>query len=237
MILHTVTKGSGEALVFLHSGLQTSTTDFIQQQSMFSEQYQVISPDLRGHGKSTAADISDFFKDSAQDLDETFNKLDLQSAHIVGASLGALVAIVFAKRFPSRVKTLTISGVTKQKPDNWQSLHQQEAEMQAQLLENEEAVSYMNDLHGPDWKRFIDMGKSENWYPFNETDDLSRISSPVLVIAGEGSMNESLSAIGYREEQENIHISIIPFASHLVHEEQPELYSEVLGRFLENKMG
>lgn len=234
MILHTVTKGSGEALVFLHTGLQTAATDFIPQQTIFSEHYQVISPDLRGHGKSTAADISNFFEDSAQDLDETFEKLGLQSAHIAGASLGALVAIVFAKRFPAKVKTLTISGVTKQKPDNWQSMHQQDVEMQAGLLINEEAVSYFTDLHGPDWKRFIDMGKSEDWYPFNETSNLSQVSSPVLVIAGEGSTNESLSAIEYRKEQENVHISILPFASHLVHDEQPELYAEVLGRFLVN---
>lgn len=234
MILHTVTKGSGEALVFLHTGLQTSATDFIPQQAMFSEHYQVISPDLRGHGKSAAADISNFFEDSAQDLDETFEKLGLQSVHLVGASLGALAAIVFAKRFPAKVKTLTISGVTKQKPDNWQSIHQQDVDMQAELLKNEEAISYFTDLHGPEWKRFINMGKSEDWYPFNETQDLGEISSPILVIAGEDNANEYLSAIEYSTEQEHVHFSIIPFASHLVHAEQPELYSNILDRFLKN---
>lgn len=234
MILHTVTKGSGEAIVFLHTGLQTSATDFIHQQTTFSAHYQVISPDLRGHGKSASVDISDFFEDSAKDLDETFEEHGIQSAHVVGASLGALAAIFFAKRFPARVKTLTISGVTKQKPVNWLEMHRQDAEMQAGLLDSDDAGSYFTGLHGPDWTRFITMGRSEDWYPFNETADLTGLSSPILIIAGEGSLNEVRSALEYKTEMERVHTSIIPFASHLVHAEQPELYSNVLDLFLKN---
>jgi len=96
MILYTEIKGSGEAIVFLHTGLQTSATDFIQQQNDFMKDYQVISPDLRGHGKSITTDTSNFFEDSATDLYETLENLGLHSVHVVGASLGALVAIFFA---------------------------------------------------------------------------------------------------------------------------------------------
>ncbi|MFC3211610.1 alpha/beta fold hydrolase [Planomicrobium okeanokoites] len=234
MILHTEIQGSGEAIVFLHTGLQTSKTDFIQQQALFSENYQVITPDLRGHGMSASMDISNFFEDSANDLNETFENLGLESVHLAGASLGALVAIYFAKRFPDKVKTLILSGVTKEKPSNWKILHQQDADMQAGLLDNAEAVSYFTELHGAGWKRFIKLGQSEDWYPFNETSDLSAIACPILVIAGESSPHECRSAVEYSSAQENIHISIIPFASHLVHSEQPEAYSEVTGRFLLN---
>lgn len=62
MILHTELKGSGEALVFLHSGLQTAATDFLPQLNMFMNDYRIISPDLRGHGKSVNVDISNFLK-------------------------------------------------------------------------------------------------------------------------------------------------------------------------------
>lgn len=234
MILHTEINGSGEAIVFLHTGLQTSATDFIQQQNTFIKDYQVISPDLRGHGKSITTDISNFFEDSATDLHETLENLGLHSVHIVGASLGALVAIFFAKRFPDKVKSLTISGVTKQKPENWRELHRAEVAVQAGLLNNEEAVDYFNHLHGAGWDRFITMGRNAEWYPFHETSDLTGIAAPVLVMAGEGNSNESISAIDYGKEQENVHVAILPFGSHLIHAEQPELYSKILGLFLKN---
>ena len=234
MILHTEIHGSGEAIVFLHTGLQTSATDFIPQQTAFLEDYQVISPDLRGHGKSAATDISNFFEDSANDLNETLENLGLYSVHIVGASLGALVAIYFAKRFPDRLKSLTISGVTKQKPENWREMHRADVTAQTELLNNEEVVGYFKNLHGAGWDRFITMGRNEQWYPFHETSDLTGIAAPVLVMAGEGNSTESISAIDYGREQENVHVAILPFGSHLIHAEQPELYSKTLELFLKN---
>ncbi|TAA72683.1 alpha/beta fold hydrolase [Planococcus salinarum] len=234
MILHTELKGGGEAIVFLHTGFQTAATDFIQQQNTFMNGYRIISPDLRGHGKSATVDISNFFEDSADDLAETLEGLGIQKTHIVGASLGALAALSFAKRYPDKLKSLTISGVTKGMPENWLEMHQEDVKMQAELMNNEEALMYFNDLHGPGWTRFIEMGRSEDWYPFHETGDLSGISAPILVIAGETSPHEVKSLMDYRAEFNNVHIATIPFAAHLVHAEQPELYSKVLELFLKN---
>jgi len=50
--------------------------------------YIVILPDLRGHGKSIENNLSNFFEDSAMDIEETLNKLDVKSVHLVGCSLG-----------------------------------------------------------------------------------------------------------------------------------------------------
>lgn len=232
MILHTETNGSGEAIVFLHSGLQTAATDFVKQQQHFMSAYTVICPDLRGHGKSAASDISNFFEDAADDLAETLEALGHPSAHIVGASLGALVALHFAKRHPAKLKSLVFSGVTKSKPGNWGEMHQEDVQLQADLLNNQEAVQYFNDLHGAGWSRFIEMGRSEEWYPFHSTGDLTGISVPILAIAGEGSPHEVKSIMEYRTESDNVHAAVIPFAAHLVHTEQPELYSKVLELFL-----
>lgn len=53
MILHTHISGEGEPMVLLHSGGMTGLVEFEEQVAFFQEQnYQVIRPDLRGHGKS-----------------------------------------------------------------------------------------------------------------------------------------------------------------------------------------
>jgi len=232
MILHTQSFGEGEPIVFLHSGLQTGLTDFEYQRDYFKEQFQVIVPDLRGHGNSVTEDVSNFFEDSAKDLSESLEHLGIQSAHIVGASLGALVAIFFAKRFPGKVKSLTISGVTAEKPDDWTQLHEQEASNQQQLLKYEEATAYFDQLHNGNWRQFFEMAKHENWYPFEETKDLSAIDSPILYIAGEGNPNETRGVLYYPGKHDHVRVSIIPFASHLVHAGQAELHAKTLELFL-----
>jgi len=237
MILHTEVLGDGEPLVFLHTGLQTGNTDFEYQRDYFRNSYKVILPDLRGHGKSITNDIKDikkFFEDSAIDIAETLNKLGIESAHIVGCSFGGLAGLSFAKKFPNKVRSLVISGVLAERPENWLEMHKQEAESQAQLLHNEDLVHYFDNLHSSDWKQFISMAQDEEWYPFHMTKDLAGIQSPILYMVGEGNEAETKSAILYQSLKKDIHVSIIPFASHLVHFQQPKIYTEVLSLFLEN---
>lgn len=232
MILHSVEVGTGEPIVFLHTGLQTGMTDFEYQREFFKDSFRVILPDLRGHGQSINNDLSNFFEDAARDLLDTLEKKEMSSIHIVGASLGALVGLFFAKGFPEKVKSLTLSGITPGKPENWNQMHKEDVAVQTQLLQNEEAIHHFDQLHAADWKQFLYMARNDEWYPFEETKDLAGIRSPILLIVGEGNPNETTGAISYRSMHENVHVSIIPFASHLVHMEQPQLYSEVLKLFL-----
>lgn len=232
LLLHTEVLGSGEPVVFLHTGLQTGFLDFEYQREYFKKNYKVILPDLRGHGKSMENDISNFFEDSAKDLLETLNHLGVESAHIVGCSLGALVGIYFAKMFPHNVKSLCISGVLPEKPNNWLELHNENVEGQTQLLHHEETVKYFDSIHMSDWKQFLYMGRNEEWYPFEETKDLEGITCSVLYIVGEGNKDETKGAILYPLMKENVHVSIIPFAGHLIHSDQPEIYTKVLEIFL-----
>ncbi|MGP4108546.1 alpha/beta fold hydrolase [Virgibacillus sp. L01] len=232
MILHTDVFGDGEPIVFLHTGLQTGLIDFEYQKEYFKDKFKIILPDLRGHGKSIENNFTNFFDDSASDVAETLNDLGVESAHIVGCSLGALVSLCFAKKYPNKVRSLTISGVLAEKPDNWLEMHKQDAEHQAQLLLDDAMVNYFDNLHSSDWKQFLYMAKDEDWYPFQQTKDFNGIESPVLYMVGEGNKGETNSAILYQIMKEDVHVSIIPFASHLVHSEQPELYTKILEMFL-----
>ena len=188
MILHTSIDGKGEPIVFLHTGLQTGEIDFDYQREYFKKNYMVILPDLRGHGKSKTEHIEvlNYLEESAVDLKETLNHLQIEKAHIVGVSLGALVGLVFAKRFPERVIGLALSGIVSEKPHNWEELQAADVEMQKVVLNNKEAVNYFDNLHSSDWKSFITMTQDRDWYPFDETADVSGIQCPSLLIVGEG---------------------------------------------------
>ncbi|MBO1910584.1 alpha/beta hydrolase, partial [Microvirga sp. 3-52] len=119
---------------------QTGMLDFVYQRNYFKEHnYQVILPDLRGHGMSKVDEINilTYIEDSAEDLYETLDHLAIEHVHIVGASLGALVGLVFSKQYPERVASLTLSGIIPEKPYNWIELQAQDLKMQASVLKNE----------------------------------------------------------------------------------------------------
>ena len=236
LILQTEIFGEGEPLIFLHTGLQTGMTDFEYQREYFKDKYKVILPDLRGHGKSVTDVINkDFFEDSAKDLEETLAHLDVESAHIIGCSLGGLAGLCFAKRFPHRVESLVLSGVIAEKPEDWLERHREEVESQRSLLEDEKSIKYFNALHESDWRQFLKLAREEDWYPFDLTKDLNGIHSPVLYMVGDGYAAECKSALMYQSLHEEIHVAIIPFAAHLVHDQQPDLYSRILQSFLEKR--
>ncbi|WP_226683225.1 alpha/beta fold hydrolase [Sutcliffiella horikoshii] len=232
MLLHTSVFGDGEPIVFLHTGLQTGMTDFEEQREYFQSGFKVILPDLRGHGKSTSQELSNYYEDSAADLKDTLEHLGVESAHLVGCSIGALVGLFFAKRFPEKVKTLTLSGMMAEKPANWSEIHRNMVEQQNSLLENDQITAYFDQLHGGGWREFINLSEEIDSYPFGETADLSGLEMPTLIMVGEENANETKGAIIAPLLNKQIHVSVIPFAEHLVHSEQPEVYNQILNGFL-----
>ena len=214
--------------MLLHSGLQTSQTDFTYQREELSKSFSVIQPDLRGHGQSGGEIDSSFFESSIGDLEETLNHLQLEQVQLVGASLGALVALMFTKRHPERVKSLTLSGITATKPSNWTEIHRKEAAQQKELMTNEEACAYFDAMHVGDWRKLLHLSQDEEWYPFHETGDVEGLKMPLCVIVGEQLAFERETALFYKESHPDTHIAVVPLAGHNVHQEQPKVYTKIL---------
>ncbi|MCG7342596.1 alpha/beta hydrolase [Sporosarcina sp. ACRSL] len=237
MILHTNVYGNGEPVIFLHTGLQTGETDFVYQRNKLQESYKVILPDLRGHGKSKIEEfeIQSYFEDAANDLHKTMLHLNINQAHVVGCSLGALVGLLFAKRFPSFVTSLTLSGIIPQKPSNWNKLRQSDIAMQNGILENVDAIQYFNSIHQSDWQSFLRKTIEQDWYLFDETGNIEELRCRTLFIVGEEKEHEVLGVTIYPKQNQQVHIAVVPFAGHLVHNEQPELYTKILERFLNER--
>ena len=232
MILHTEVSGEGEPVVFLHTGLQTGSTDFVKQREALQKSRKVIAPDLRGHGKSVSDDFSNYFEDAAVDLKETLDHLQVDQLHLVGCSLGGLVGLRFAKKYPDRLRSLTLSGITSDKPDNWTEMHAQDVQFQRELLENTEFTKQLDLQHESDWRQFIYMARDVDWYPFEDTSNLNHITAPILFMVGEGNQAEVVTAAKYQSMHNHLHVCVIPFASHLVHEQKPDMYTDVLLEFL-----
>ncbi|MGP4076233.1 alpha/beta fold hydrolase [Halobacillus sp. K22] len=234
MILHTTIKGAGEPLVFLHSRLETGITDFEYQCDQLCDQYQVILPDLRGHGNSFSDEFNHYFENAARDLAETMDHLQVNKAHIIGSDLGAFTGILLARNHPHRVKSLTISGMYPKKPARWKQMHRKELEKQRHLLRDKTKIDYYNRLHNTNWREFIYLARNPDWYPFYLAEGLVDLRVPVFFIAGESVQQEASGASIYGAFP-HIHKAVLPFAGHRVHKDQPVLYNDILLQFFQKQ--
>ena len=102
-----VDEGQGEPILFLH-GLGISQRDWSSQIEYFRQNYRVLAPDFRGHGESEKPDADYSIALHSADMVGLMNALKLESAHVVGLSMGGMVAFQLAVDAPSRLRSMTI---------------------------------------------------------------------------------------------------------------------------------
>ena len=107
------TQGAGDLVVCLHSSTGTHAQWHTLAQRL-SSRWQVLSPDLYGHGRSPqwpAAAMNTLHVDGhavAALMEAASPQLDQRGVHLVGHSYGAAIALKAALMHPTRVRSLTV---------------------------------------------------------------------------------------------------------------------------------
>jgi len=105
MELHYDAHGHGEPLLWLHGGMGHGPDwTFIFKEP--PEGYQLIAPDLRGHGRSTGASARYSFRQSAIDAFALLDHLRIDRIKVIGLSGGGISALHMATIQPARVASL-----------------------------------------------------------------------------------------------------------------------------------
>ncbi len=108
--------GQGPALLVLHGGM-SSIPVWPEAIEFFSREYQVITPEQMGHGR-TADDPTrpmDYHA-MAEDTAELMSQLKIGSAYVLGHSDGGIVGLDLAINHPGLVKKLAIAGANFSPP-------------------------------------------------------------------------------------------------------------------------
>ena len=107
--LHFVKKGSGFPVVLLHP-LGTAVWTWQYVIDALAQNYTCYAFDMLGHGQSDKPRRHFNLPDYANALDHACQVLNIHRAHIVGNSVGAVLATETAASFPDRVDKLTLVG-------------------------------------------------------------------------------------------------------------------------------
>jgi pimeloyl-ACP methyl ester carboxylesterase len=115
--LHYVEKGQGQPLLFL-SGLAGDHLYWLGQLRAFSRQFRCIAVDFRDVGQSSRAAGPYSIQTLAGDVVDFLRALQLPPVHVVGLSMGGMVAQELALAVPDRVKSLALVN-TVGRADDW----------------------------------------------------------------------------------------------------------------------
>ncbi|HEX5415235.1 MAG TPA: alpha/beta fold hydrolase [Chloroflexota bacterium] len=105
--------GNGPPVILIHA-LGLSLLQWEPQLQPLASAYTVIVYDVRGHGATDAPAGPYSMEDFADDLQGLMDALGVGSAHIVGLSMGGMIAQEFALRCPERVRSLVLANTTSE---------------------------------------------------------------------------------------------------------------------------
>jgi pimeloyl-ACP methyl ester carboxylesterase len=107
------TIGEGSPVLLIH-GLGGDHRGWEFQEEALAARFHLIMPDLRGHGQTTVDELGMMIPPDlvADDLNALLEHLGLEKVHVVGISLGGMIAQNFVIRYPERVDKLVLIDTT-----------------------------------------------------------------------------------------------------------------------------
>lgn len=102
--------GSGYPLILLHGGVGTHK-HWDQHVTFLSSNFDLIIPDLRGHGRSTNPSTSLDYQTLADDIAQLIHSLNLNQPFVCGWSDGGQIGLELAIRYRDLVKAFVLGAI------------------------------------------------------------------------------------------------------------------------------
>jgi 2-hydroxy-6-oxonona-2,4-dienedioate hydrolase len=111
-----LTAGSGPALLLLH-GTGGHLETYQKNVTELSQHFQVIVPDMIGHGYTDRPDVDYTLDDYADHLFALLDHFGVSTAYLSGESIGGCIAAWMALRSPERAAALVLNTGILERPD------------------------------------------------------------------------------------------------------------------------
>jgi 3-oxoadipate enol-lactonase len=239
------------APVLLIMGLGWASNMWHRTRPVLAARYRVISFDNRGAGRSAVPPAPYSIATMASDAAAVLDAAGIGAAHLIGASMGGMIAQEFALQYPGRVLSLTLACTA---PGGPEAQHPgpdvTEVLFRTGLSPEERAkaiVPFIFDSGTPQERIQQDLAVLSELYPIPEGffaqlqailaweafGRLPQIEAPTLVIHG---MNDRLVPVGNADliagRIPGAQLVKIPNASHIFFTDQPEAAHRHLVEFL-----
>ena len=230
--------GSGPPLVMLHGATSTGREDFAAQVPLLARGFRLYLPDARGHG-TTRWNAADGFTYAqlVDDLLAFVDALGLDTFHLLGFSMGAMTAIQFATRYPGRLRTLVVVGITTQREPR-ASVVRRLTDLERIDRVDPAWAALLGRRHDPvqgegAWRRLLPaIAADVAVQPLLGPRELRQIELPALVAVGDHDPFVPVDhAWGLMRQLPDGRLFVAPGSGHEVMVRRPALFNEALTGF------
>jgi pimeloyl-ACP methyl ester carboxylesterase len=252
--IHYSVTGDGDALLILHAGIADMRMWDAQIPDL-SAKYRTIRYDIRGFGRSPIpADTFANHEDPAALLDH----LQVDSAHVVGASYGGLIALDFTLAHPERVRSLVLVAPSISGQEHGPEIHAfwkaEEEALERDDLDAAVEVNLRTWVDGPQRGRDqVDpavrakvAAMQRLAFEIEEPEEyeeialdppairrLGELRTPLLIIVGDLDLPAKLELSSYlAAEIPHARLEILPACAHLPNMEKPDQFNRLLLDFI-----
>ena len=124
--MYVEVRGTGDPLVLLH-GFGSCGQSWRPVVDRLAEQYQVIIPDLRGHGRSTNPSGTFTHRQSALDVYALLDQLGVKRFKAMGISAGGMTLLHIATQPRDRIDAMVLIGTTSFFPEQTRAIMREAA--------------------------------------------------------------------------------------------------------------
>ena len=248
-------KKSRLTLVFVH-GVYGSSSAWTKHEEKFSEKYNILNYDMRGHGKSYVYqkyedyDIDEF----VEDLNDLIDYLKIEKFILIAHSMGSLILIDYLLKYQNRVTSAILLSPNIDTGHNWlRTVINAPLLRFIKLIENKLPkwrlgghVDYSKYPNSSDWaiKRSVadlkNTGLSTYLYCVkhfagcNRRDAVKNITVPILIVHGKkDSIFPVKNSIEMAKEIKSSKLAVLENADHIIVINHFEEVSKIIEDFIE----
>jgi pimeloyl-ACP methyl ester carboxylesterase len=245
--IHYLRTGGAKPPVVLLHGLTGSGACWSPLARALERHFDVVMPDARGHGGSSAPNDGYRYDDLASDVVGLVRGLDLARPVLVGHSMGGMTAAVVASRAPGILRGTILVDPTFLEPARQREVHESDVAEQhrrALALPRAELVAQARARHPERAPELIELqaearlqtqlGAFDVLAPPNPDyrDVVRAIEVPTLLVIGDHTVVTLAMATELRRLNPRVRIERIEGAGHGLPFEQPARLADVIASFL-----
>lgn len=240
------TGGYKPPLILLH-GLTGSGACWAPLARALEDEYDVVMPDARGHGKSSAPLHGYLYRDHASDVIGLIEALELTAPVLLGHSMGGMTAAVVAAQVGAAIRGVILADPTFLSRQRQREVYESDVvEQHCRLLSlnRDDALAQARLRHPHRSSEIVELitdarlqtpvGAFDVLTPPNpEYGALVRtICVPILLIVGDSGVVSLEAALELQSLNERLQYERIPDAGHGLPYDQPDRFAAAVRSFL-----
>lgn len=179
--------GSGKPLVLVHGSFMNIPMNWAKVIPVLARDRKVIVAEMQGHGRTKDIPRKMSYESMADDVSVLLKHLKVDSADVLGYSMGGGVAFQFAVRHPEQLRRLVILSGTYAHNGWWPDVEASFAGMNAEMFKGS-PIEKQYDSLGNDPARFPEYIKkvlSIDVQPYDWTKEVKNIKAPIFMAIGD----------------------------------------------------